>query len=116
MPPTSGWTAFSVEGRVFPISVGPAQRAGPTVMGKTRPLTENPVQPDIGGTLVWVGWVSPINLHVKKNVLAREELDGLERESSTNTIRVAVAISHRTAISDDDGPKLKIVVVHPQVL
>ncbi len=53
VPPTSGWTGFSVEVRAFHVSVGPVRCAGPTDMGKGRPLT-NPVQPDVGGTLVWV--------------------------------------------------------------
>ncbi len=53
--PTSGWTGFrSWVG--FPTrSVGPARCTGPTDMRKIRPSTKNPVQPDVGGTLVWVG-------------------------------------------------------------
>ncbi len=57
VPPTSGWTGCSVEGRVFPISVGPAQQAGPPDSGKIRSSTAKPVQPDVSGTLVSVGLV-----------------------------------------------------------
>ncbi len=55
MPPTSGWTRFSVEGQIFLLSVGPAPRTTPTDMGKIRPSTESQVQPDLA---LGVGGVS----------------------------------------------------------
>ncbi len=56
VPPTLGWTRYFGPRTDFPRigGSGPAHRTHPPVWGKSAPRLKNPVQPDVGGTLVWV--------------------------------------------------------------
>ncbi len=50
-----GLTRISFEARIFQYWWVGRAAPGPPIWVKTRSSTENPVQPDVSGTVVWVG-------------------------------------------------------------